>query len=178
MGEVEKMFKPVTQKTVLPKKDTYAVRKADSQRQIHDKDTYADRKAKSQNVIHGKDTFAGRKADSHDQLKQMFDIEDETKDIQASFDRNDQRDSQDIFDPYFDNELKKSAGGLDSIDREMNMMLAEEKQAIQTPLNTVEVEKLESGSKTLLDEITSGLGSYGKNKFWRSKKFFTDKNGF
>ena len=57
-------------------------------------------------------------------------------------------------------------------------MLVEEKDAYQKPLNNVEVKKLEDSSKTLLDEITSGLKSYGKEKFWRKKKFFVDHNGF
>jgi hypothetical protein len=35
-----------------------------------------------------------------------------------------------------------------------------------------------AASMTLLDEITSGLKTYGKEKFWRKKPFFVQHNGF
>ena len=66
----------------------------------------------------------------------------------------------DLFDPFNDKEFA-TMGGVDNIDKEMSIMLAEEKDAFQKPLNNVEVKKLEDNGKTLLDEITSGLKSYG-----------------
>jgi len=37
---------------------------------------------------------------------------------------------------------------------------------------------MESEGKGLLAEITSGLNTYGKEKFWRKKEFFSSHNGF
>lgn len=69
------------------------------------------------------------------------------------------------------------ASGTD-IDKEMAIFAQEEKDALNTPLNTAEIHRMEDTSKTLLDEITSGLSSYGKDKFWRQKNFFVQHNGF
>lgn len=69
------------------------------------------------------------------------------------------------------------AGGND-IDKEMAIFAQEEKDALQTPLNNAEVKKMTAASMTLLDEITSGLKTYGKEKFWRKKPFFVQHNGF
>ena len=54
----------------------------------------------------------------------------------------------------------------------------EEKDALSTPLNNAEIQRMENSSKTLLDEITSGLKTYGKDRFWRQKPFFVQHNGF
>ena len=64
-----------------------------------------------------------------------------------------------------------SAGGAE-FDKEMAVFATEEKEALSTPLDRQEVQKMESNSKTLLEEITSGLNSYGQDKFWRKKPFF------
>jgi hypothetical protein len=47
--------------------------------------------------------------------------------------------------------------GTSDIDKEMAIFAQEEKDALQTPLNNAEIKKMESNSKSLLDEITSGL---------------------
>lgn len=79
-------------------------------------------------------------------------------------------------DPYNDSDF--SMVGTSDIDKEMAIFAQEEKDALQTPLNNAEIKKMESNSKSLLDEITSGLQTYGKDKFWRNKKFFVQHNGF
>jgi hypothetical protein len=79
-------------------------------------------------------------------------------------------------DPYYDVDFK--AVKLGDIDREFATMAEEEKDAFMTPLNKKELRKMEASSKNLMGEITTGLDSYGKNKFWRSKKFFRDHIGF
>ena len=67
---------------------------------------------------------------------------------------------------------------LGDIDKEFASMAAEEKDAFMTPLNKKELRKMETSSKSLMSEITTGLDSYGKGKFWRNKKFFRDHIGF
>ena len=79
-------------------------------------------------------------------------------------------------DPYYDVDLKSVKLG--DIDKEFSSMAAEEKDAFMTPLNKKELRKMETSSKSLMGEITTGLESYGKNKFWRNKKFFRDHIGF
>jgi len=81
-----------------------------------------------------------------------------------------------IGDPYSDNDF--SLSGINDMDKEMAIFAQEEKDALRTPLNTAEIHRMESSSKTLLDEITSGLKTYGKDKFWRQKPFFVQHNGF
>merc|ERR1712167_34965 len=79
-------------------------------------------------------------------------------------------------DPYYDVDLKSVKLG--DIDKEFASMAAEEKDAFMSPLNKKELRKMEVSSKSLMSEITTGLESYGKNKFWRNKKFFRDHIGF
>jgi|DEB0MinimDraft_12_1074336.scaffolds.fasta_scaffold98981_1 hypothetical protein len=57
-------------------------------------------------------------------------------------------------------------------------MAAEENDAFNTPLNSKEMVRMENEGKGLLSEITSGLKTYGKEKFWRKKNFFAQHNGF
>lgn len=64
------------------------------------------------------------------------------------------------------------------IDKEFASMAAEENDAFNTPLNSKEMRKMEAEGKGLLAEITSGLQTYGKDKFWRKKTFFAQHNGF
>ena len=52
-------------------------------------------------------------------------------------------------------------------------MQAEENDAFNTPLNSKEMRKMETQGRNLLQEITSGLKTYGKDKFWRKKNFFS-----
>jgi hypothetical protein len=90
------------------------------------------------------------------------------QEVQASFNQKDTvHQGADLFDETYKQELIKNGDVLNSIDNEMATMVSEENDAYQAPLNAVEVQKLEESSKTLLDEITSGLKTYGKNKFWR-----------
>ena len=79
-------------------------------------------------------------------------------------------------DVYNDNDFNL-AGGMD-IDKEFASFAQEEKEAYSAPLNSKEVTKMENSSKSLLEEITSGLKTYGKDKFWRQKPFFVQHNGF
>jgi len=79
-------------------------------------------------------------------------------------------------DPYYDVDFKSVKLG--DIDKEFASMAEEEKDAFMTPLNKKELRKMESTSKSLMGEITTGLDTYGKNKFWRQKKFFRDHIGF
>lgn len=69
------------------------------------------------------------------------------------------------------------AGGAD-FDKEMSVFAQEEKDAFSSPLDKTEVKKMEDSSKGLLEEITSGLQTYGKDKFWRKNPFFAKHNGF
>lgn len=79
-------------------------------------------------------------------------------------------------DPYNDKDFNLAGGS--EIDKEMAVFANEEKDALNTPLNNAEIKRLETNSKSLLDEITSGLKSYGKDRFWRNKAFFVQHNGF
>jgi hypothetical protein len=74
-------------------------------------------------------------------------------------------------DPYSDIEL--NAANAIEVDKELASMQAEENDAFNTPLNSKEMRKMETQGRNLLQEITSGLKTYGKDKFWRKKNFFS-----
>jgi len=144
----------------------------------HSKEPYQARKAKSQFDFGGKKKYDQRKAESHKQMKDLFEGDHDHIEKQITHEvEHHHHQTKDSFDPFNDSDFKM-LGAVDNIDKEMGMVLAEEKAGSEVPLNLVEVKKLEQNGKTLLDEITSGLKSYGKEKFWRKKKFFVDHNGF
>jgi outer membrane biosynthesis protein TonB len=104
-----------------------------------------------------------------DKVKKATDIFDGLRD-------GDDDDEDKKGDSYYDIDLKSMKLG--DIDKEFASMAAEEKDAFTTPLNKKELKKMEASSKSLMGEITTGLDSYGKNKFWRNKKFFREHIGF
>lgn len=84
--------------------------------------------------------------------------------------------SKDGGDPYSDPDF-----GSSELKDAMNSFNAEEKEALTTPLKASEMEKMVTGSKSLMKEISKDLDSMEASKkkhtFWKDKPFFRKHNG-
>lgn len=74
-------------------------------------------------------------------------------------------------DPYSSSELAEDSK---MFDEDMANFNKQEKSELKSSINAGELEEIQKNGKNLFSEITSGMKDYGKNQFWRKKKFFQE----